>query len=883
MRNAKLVVAAYAGLLTLSGFAGLSYEVVWLRSLSNTLGSSMLATSTILATFMAGMAAGSLVVGRRADRLARPLVGYAILELCLAACALAVPRMLGLVAGIDAVAGAAHLPAMLAKAIAAAAVLLVPTFVMGGTLPIVAADMGRRFRQPGAVFTACYAVHVLGAASGALVASFVLISRFGLSMTSTLGAAVNVAVALGAFLLSRLPHGEPVADAVHGSRRNASAKSSLRAWPWVATALLSGFIILGCEVVFVRILVLSLMAKVHSFAIMLAVFLVALSIGSFLSSRLPRSWIRHPLTLAIVLLLGALGLLLSREVPLHWPLPFLMSAQQWGSIGGDELSAAGIPTGLLGAVVNMQADIQTAEYLKIALLISTLALFPFVIPLGMVLPLVLRRVAFESEARGDWTGRILFWNTVGSVLGPLVAPYLLVPRLSLEGTLWGMSLVVAAFGAAWGVAAIRRGGRSSRWLWLPLAAGFVGWFATTDSRLDGTPELDCTREGAARLFGDGRPPRVLHHEEGASCTVSVVETLLGKRILRLDGFEAAATMDAKMLDYLYMRLMAHLPALLFGDAPIEKSLVICCGTGGTAGAMTVHTQERVDLVDLHPEVLACLPWFDEWNHGVARNPRCRSMAADGRAHLRTLEDEYDIITLEPMPPQFAGMTQLYSVEFYEGCGDALRQGGVVCQWLPLHLVTRDQALAMMRAMSEVFTTVQYWEHAGNGMLVGTMRSELPLTLSIADRLRASPLLQQDLEQGGLLGVADLAAGFICDARDMGEEFRRVRPTRDDRPALEYGTVSHGLRYPSAAELAHRREPFYTAALRAQVPLVGFDRLDELTGFAFARAVERYARMLTDLGQVEEAREFLRGQIEAHPDLPSIEQLRGMLEEGTVAP
>jgi predicted membrane-bound spermidine synthase len=883
MRNAKLVVTAYAGLLTLSGFAGLSYEVVWLRSLSNTLGSSMVATSTILATFMAGMALGSLVVGRRADGLRRPLVGYAVLELCLAACAVAVPRMLGLVAGIDSIASAAHLPALLAKAIAAAVVLLVPTFVMGGTLPIVAADIGRRFRQPGAVFTACYAVHVLGAASGALVASFILIARFGLSMTSTLGAVVNVTVALGALLLARYTYPEVGAGTTKGAQRKGSARSSLRAWPWMATALLSGFIILGCEVVFVRILVLSLMAKVHSFAIMLAVFLVALSIGSFVASRLPRHWIRHPLTLSVILLLGALGLLLSREIPLHWPLPFLMSAQQWGSIGADELAAAAVPSGLLAAVVNTQADIQTAEYLKIALLISTLALFPFVIPLGMVLPIVMRRVAFESEARGGWTGRILFWNTVGSVLGPLVAPYLLVPRLSLEGTLWAMSLLVAAFGAAWGCSALWRERRAIRWLWLPIAAGFAVWFATTNSRLDGTPELDCTREGAARLFGDGRVPRVLHHEEGASCTVSVVQTAQGKRILRLDGFEAAATMDAKMLDYLYMRLMAHLPALLFGDAPIEKSLVICCGTGGTAGAMTVHTRQRVDLVDLHPEVLACLPWFDEWNHGVARNPRCRTIAADGRAHIRALEDEYDIITLEPMPPQFAGMTQLYSVEFYEGCRDALRQGGLVCQWLPLHLVTREQALAMMRAMSEVFPTVQYWEHAGNGMLVGTMRPELPLTVSIVDRLRANPLLQQDLEQGGLLGVADLAAGFICDSRDMGEEFGQAQPTRDDRPALEYATVSHGLRYPSAAELAHRREPFYTAALQAELPLAGFDGMDELRGFVLARNFERYARMLAELGQVEQAREFLRRQIEVHPELPTIAQLRGLLEQETTEP
>lgn len=871
MQNPRTLPLAYATLLVLSGVAGLAYEVVWLRSLSNALGSSMLATSIILATFMAGMATGSLFLGRRAKQLRNPLIGYAVLELALAACALLVPHTLGIVSGIDRLgAGAAG-----TKAVAAAAVLFVPTFIMGGTLPFIAEDMGRRFVQAGRLFNVFYGVHVLGAAGGALLASFALIPTFGLNLTSSLGAIVNLLVALGAWRLAR--SGTRV-ELSEESDDSPSVTTGVRESAWLATAFLSGFVILACEVVFVRILVLSLMAKVHSFAIMLSTFLVALSVGSVLASRLPARWIRQPLCLSGILLLGAAGLLLSREVPLHLPLPFLMEAQRIGSPEATGLPVGGLSDFLGSLTVNGTADIQSGEYLRISLFISVLTLFPFVVPLGMLLPIITRRIAFESGDEGKWTGRILFWNTLGSVSGPLVAPYLLIPWLSLQGTLWAFAILLALAGAAWGIAGLRIPRSSPKAAWAVGVVAVTAWIVVADARLDGTPALDCTREGAARLFGEGKIPEILHYEEGATCTVNVVETETGKRILRLDGFEAAASMSAQNLDYLYMRLMAHLPALLFGAEPIERALVICCGTGGTAGAMTLHTQGQVDLVDLHPEVIASLPWFDEWNHGVARNPNCRAIAADGRAHLRGTRDEYDIITLEPMPPQFAGMTQLYSKEFYEGCDAALNEGGLVCQWLPLHLVTREQGLAMMRAMAEVFTTVQYWEHAGNGILIGTQRPELQLDWSAIERLGNAPQVQSDLEQGKIDGLEALMSGFICDARDMRDTLRSVDPIRDDQPALEYGKISYGLHYPPQDELARRRQPFYEAALRSVAPVTGFEHAELIQGFVRSVSIERYARMLVDQNEPIRAREFLRQELRRYPDLPRMDYLQGLVAE-----
>jgi spermidine synthase len=864
-------------LLLLSGAAGLSYEVVWVRSLTNVLGSSAVAVSTILAAFMAGMAAGALVLGRLADRLRRPLLLYALLELALGACALVLPHWIGTVGGLDHLlgGGGGRIP-FLSKAVSAGLILLVPTFAMGGTLPAIATFMVRDRIGGGAYFTVLYGVHVFGAAAGALVASFVLIPAFGLSGTSAVGAIANFAVAGVATALGlRRPDPAPAsvdddgleappdAAPVDGEEEPRGRDRGMG----LATAYLSGFVLLGCEVVYVRTLVLALIAKVHSFALMLAVFLVGLSLGSLLAGRLPARRVREPRTLGLILLAGAAGLLVSRDVPIRWSVPLLLSAH--GGVpgfGGEPPGAAARV--LLGWLVNAESGVQPGEYVVVALVLSLLCLLPFTVPLGMVLPLILRRLAFAPGRTGRRTGDVIFWNTLGTVTGPLVAPYLLVPTFSLLGTLWVFAGITGLGGAAWFLVSGRRGSRRKG-----LAAGIavvavVALLAAVNPRFDGSPELDSARICLPRIFGRERATEVLFHREGATGTVTVVELPAGLRTIRLDGFEAAGTLDQTNEGYHYMKLMAHLPALLHGPEDVERALVICTGTGGTAGAMSLHVRERVELVDIHPEVLDCLGWFGNWNRWIGENPRCLQIADDGRAVLRQRRNHYDVITLEPMPPQFAGMTQLYSREFYESCLTALRPGGVVCQWLPLHCVTRDQALSMTRAMAEVFRTVQVWRVGTTGILVGTMREELPLDRDKLLALDEDHPAREDLIAAGLATITALAECFVCDASRLEETYSTCRPVRDDDPFLEYETIGYGLKLPSPRQMADRWDPFYAAGLTSRLPLAGFEAPEgkRLTTSWRVSSLARYAKDMESREQYERARDLLRTQLRGDPAL-----------------
>jgi hypothetical protein len=286
--------------------------------------------------------------------------------------------------------------------------------------------------------------------------------------------------------------------------------------------------------------------------------------------------------------------------------------------------------------------------------------------------------------------------------------------------------------------------------------------------------------------------------------------------------------------------------------------------------MTLHASDGVDLVDLHPEVLGFLDHFAAVNRDLARNSRCRKIAEDGRVWLRRAGERYDVLTLEPMPPQHAGMTQLYSVEFYEAARRVLAPDGVVCQWLPWHLLAPEQALAMVRAMAEVFPTVLVFEHRRTGILIGSPAPELVIDATRFDAFRDDPGIGADLVELGITGPRDLVEGFVCSAMDVAPSWEGIAPVRDDDPSLEYAEIGYGLTLLTPEEEAAVRAPFFAARLKARPPLA-----EKAT--AQARAIERdfaaesllrYGSYLLRRDGPARAARFLEEELRARPELAS---------------
>ena len=845
-----------AAMLLLSGVAGLSYEVVWLRLAAHAVGSNATAMALTLAAFMGGMALGARAIGPSVDRARQPLRWFAACEVGLAGFAFLVPMLLGLLADVDRVLGPI-LPgrsASWAVGTLTVFVFLLPTSLMGATLPAIAAHLARWRLVRG--FVALYAVHVFGAVLGCLAASLAAIPAFGLHRTSYLGAVFNLTAAGIAWLVAnRKAAIEPESarmtaeSAVPGSTLAASAPSlrgSLSPGTCAALAFASGFLLLGSEVVFVRTLVMSLSAKVHSFAIMLATFLAGLSLASAVSTLVPARWGPRG-WIAGILGVTALALLLARENVLR-----------------------GVPVSLEQFMSD--GEVSRGEYLLLLLRTCGLSLLPVALSAGMILPLLLRVATNTRAAAGTNVGRILFWNTAGSVSGPLVLTWLLVPLFGLLGSLYL---------AAWGAVALALWvlvRRSSDWR--VIVFGTVGTAAVVvclvrvEPHLGGTPSLDSTLAVERKLLG-AAPPEILHHREGSTATVTVT-TRDGRPTLRLDGFEAAGVPGERTQAYQYMRLLAHLPVLLRPANELELGLVICCGTGTTAGSLCAHPLERVDLVDLHPEVLDCLGYFREANRDLENDRRCRKVATDGRVHLRRTSARYDVITLEPMPPQYAGMTQLYSVEFYRDCERVMKDGAVLAQWLPYHLVTAEQARAMVAAVVEVFGEVQVWEHRKTGILVACKGSELVVDEGRFQEARQAPTIRADFDAMGFVDFEAFLDAYVCDAESL--ELGDVAPIRDDRPDLEYRVFGFGLQASGQEELARIREPFFRARLECEPPMRGVEpeRARALIVRWRATSFARYASFLRAREGRREAHDFLERAVQANAELASAPMIRSLL-------
>jgi hypothetical protein len=229
-----------------------------------------------------------------------------------------------------------------------------------------------------------------------------------------------------------------------------------------------------------------------------------------------------------------------------------------------------------------------------------------------------------------------------------------------------------------------------------------------------------------------------------------------------------------------MEMMGRLPMLLQSDP--RRALVICFGTGQTANAVREEGLESLDVVELNPAVLKMAPLFAS-NRGVLDDPRVRAIVMDGRAWLRRADRRYHVITLEPMPPHFAGMNALYSKEFYEIAARKLEPDGVLAQWLPFHLVPPFYAASAAATFLAVFPDSILWIHPREptGILLGRVGStSAPLGTEW-------PGFERPVDTRSL-GRRQTLFGVVLDARGLAHYAALGEVISDDNQSLGYGPV-----------------------------------------------------------------------------------------------
>ena len=692
----------------LSGISGLIYEIAWVRQASLTFGVSVYAYSAVLAAYMIGLALGSYVGGRKIDHHKQPLRTYAMLEIGIAVLAILTPFTLTALNGLYAAWADALQPGLawltLLRLALSILTLTPATFLIGATLPVMsriyAGQEGRVGRDVGRL----YLVNTAGAVLGCLLTGIFLIRLLGLQESIFLGAALNLLVAGGALWLARQSSGQPSQGRPTASAQEITTKttrrqdrdraeSSLALSPGILRLVavgyaVSGFITLGYEVVWARILAIHTLNAVYSFSLMLTVFLSGLAVGSALAAWQLRH--RQATLVQFGLLQLGIGLLAILALFLFARLPALPLEAVFGSYS------------------------VTYEILY-EMLLAVITLFPATLLIGALFPVVSSLYTREqTETIGLSIGTVNGLNTAGAIAGALGAGFLLIPLLGLRNTALFLAVINLALGTGtlWFLAQTRP---QLNWIPLPILAIAVV------AALVMPP-------GLYLGFREGTSEHLIFYKEGVETTVAVFEVPEHNfKISFVNGRNEVPTDETSMRAF---RLLGHLPPLLQPQA--RKALVLSFGNGIATGALDTHGIPLIDAVDLSPEMIEAAQMYWEENYNVLRSARLRLHVEDGRNFLLQGDQPYDIITTDATHPSNSSSWALFTQEFYRLVQQRLATDGVFMQWLPFHSLTEADYKAIIRTAYTVFPHTTLWYTGGSHtFLVATSQ---PLT---QERLLAS--------------------------------------------------------------------------------------------------------------------------------------------------
>jgi spermidine synthase len=756
----------------LSGACGLVYEVVWMRMLTLVFGATAFATSTILASFFAGLALGAFVFGRVVDRGRNPLILYSILEAGVGIFAFLMPLLF---AGLSDVYVAAHrglglefYQLSLLRFALSFLILLVPATLMGGTLPVIIKFFAERKERLGWDVGRLYATNTFGAVVGTVLAGFFLILMLGVREAAYAAGAVNLLIALMVFLMGRrIEWGDALASddscedvgdpnaatdqprypAPESGRETVSVKTArLVLWAFA----LSGFCSLALEVLWTRSLVFFLDNSTHAFTTILTAFLLGIALGSVVIAR----FIDRGRNL--VWWMGLLEVLIGVSAILAIPI-------------------LGRTTPVIQNLLELDPTDPLLQWKWVGMRFATTLTVIFVptLLIGMTFPLVTKIWTRSVRTVGTALGQVYSANTLGGVLGSALAGFLLIPVLGVKVSI----VLIAGLNVAIGILLMAVDPVTSRrqktvaGVFAGAAFGGLAGFYLTSGAMNLTSHTE--RVDAAR---------VLFYEEGIGATVKVFEDHYGDRLVSINGFPVAGTplglQDAQIP-------LAHLP-LLLNDAPKPSVNLIGFGAGGASwGVMQYHIAE-VDVVELVPAVLDAAVHFPDINHGVLNMPGYNAILGDGRNYALVTDKKYDVISVDATSPKMAGNGSLYALEFYELLKRNLAPGGVVVQWYPLHLLSYDEVRMTTKTFLEVFPHTSLWltPLRGHAIILGT---EERLQIDV-DSFRRKLEQEHILDELGELNVTDLQdvlSWFVMGEDNLRGFLGEIGLNTDNHPILEF--------------------------------------------------------------------------------------------------
>jgi spermidine synthase len=743
------MAALLSVLFFLSGFCALIYETVWIYRFSRVFGSTVFAMSAVVAVFFAGLALGSRLFGKVAARSPRPLRMFALLELGVGAYALAFPAIIHFADTMYALLypsiGASFAWLTVVRMLLALAVLLPPTLLMGGSLPVLLTFVVGRNGSLGAVGNRAgllYGMNTLGAAAGSLLSGYALLNLLGVNWTNALAALLNVAVGGAALWLARTQKVAVGVPAEASAPADAAPRAPVRTV--MACFGLAGFVGMSYEVLWLRYLTLYFNETVYLYSGIIAVFILGLGVGSLLCAR----W-------------------LSR---IERPVAFF-AFLQWGT---GLLTIAAVYLPVLCAATLRSAGERSAALLLVILFVL---LIPSALLMGAVLPVVTRIIVGSVRTAGERVGTAYALNTAGGIAGLLCSGFLLHRFLGLQAALFvllGLNMLVAA------VLLLADGGlkRASRAL-APLLAGAAVIVLIHRSgvslpetllrqRLQPGESVLEVREGLTGITWAARSAST-HETQLWENGVCIARN--GRSPFQTHGFIAMLIAPRVPRDVL---------GLAFGGGLSYR------------GPRQFPEMQRLDCVDISREnMIVALRRFPE-NAGVADDPRARLIVDDAYSYVKYNKAAYDLILLEPTPPRYSyHAAALYTRQFYEHARRRLKPGGCFAQVLPLGELSPHETASVMRTFAATFKHCLLWRNGWDCLMVGCEQDLRLDRVSIEERL-ARPGVQRALREcAPLPDRYYLLDNFLSGLLLVDDDFQKAAANgdvyTDDRAGLRAAT------------------------------------------------------------------------------------------------
>jgi spermidine synthase len=765
----------------LSGATGLIYEVLWARMLGLVFGATTLAVSTVLAAFMGGLALGSALAGKFAPRIKRPFYAYGLLEIGIAIYAMLVPWLFSLVDNIYALIWQQFHPGFFAfsvwRFVLSSAMLLVPTTMMGATLPVLSAALMRTRTFKSTSVTSLYTCNLLGAIFGTLAAGFFLLPNLGVRATIFTAAFINTLIGLVAIFADRKDQsveGTTNAEGVEGKSNTTEAAVSttgIEDWKfWLFCAFVSGFVTISTQVAWTRLLAMIIGSSTYAFSIVVALFLIGLSLGAYVVGRGDYST-KLRRTICNVEIATGIGLFMSL---------FILNL---------------IPA----ILVNLGLKFQLASWGGLLILQIFCAALLILMPaflMGMVMPLVL---VWASKGHSTFSvrlvGRSYAINTIGAIAGAFCAGFLLIPRTTTRFTiLFAAALCLLTGGLAF-QSTSQKGDRDLR---RAFALGFsalliIGIFTfppqmnvadlsigVYDSLVR---ELSKTRQVVTDqdAINEGKVPvhQTLMFVEGTTSTVSV------RRDWDITSMAINGRTNASDKEDMPTQVMlAQLPVLL--SPKIDNALIVGFASGVSVGSILQSPIQAVDCVELEPATIKGSKFFEHVNNQPLNDGRVKLIIDDARTYLRVTPTRYDIIVSEPSHPWVPGVANLFTEEFFQLGRGRLTDTGVFAQWLQIYQMSTNSLRSILATYQKVFPHVAVFRVGGAArgkdlILLGSMK---PINLELIKERLQDAKISTELARVNMATEEEVRAWYVCDETKLGPAVAGAVINTDDNMHIE---------------------------------------------------------------------------------------------------